>query len=311
MIYCLGSFDGFHMGHQELLKVANKLAKITNSDWGIISFTRNPITTLVQNDFKQLFYREERNSIARAMYCRNIIELQFTRELAEMKPKDFFDIIVKKYNVTGFVVGEDFHFGCNRSGDVDLLKYYCEKSNITCNVIPMVTHGSNVISSSLVRNRVSRGSISAANNLLGFPFFISGHSIHGDNRGSMLGYPTANFPIEGGKVYPPDGVYAAVTVIVNKSYPAALNIGSNPTFHGYRSPRIEAHILGNFGELYGRKFVFFILRKIRGEIKFDNQEELLNQMKIDIQLTQHCFDAMSQKREAKLLRIASHLLGYK
>lgn len=309
MIYCLGSFDGFHKGHQELLKVARKIAKYAHTDWGIITFTRNPIVTLLYNDFKQLFFREERNAIAITFGCKCINEIDFTPGVALMSPKEFFDYIVDKFNVTGLVVGEDFHFGCNKSGDTDLLTYYSNKKGIICNVVPTVTQNAQKISTSIIRDLVSQGAINMANRLLGYSFFITGYSIHGDNRGSMLGYPTANLPIEGGKIYPPDGVYAAATVIHGKTYAVALNVGSNPTFNGFRPPRMEAHILGNFGNLYGRKFAFFIFKKVRPEVKFENKEMLLKRIKIDVEETKRHFESLSQVQEEKINKISSYLVG--
>lgn len=309
MIYCLGSFDGFHKGHQELLKVASKIARYSHTEWGIITFSRNPITTLLYNDFRQLFFREERNSIATALGCKSINEINFTPEIAAMSPKDFLDYIVEKYNVTGIVVGERFRFGCNQSGDTDLLTYFSKKHDIICNIVPTVTQNSQKVSTSIIRELVAQGAINMANRLLGYPFFISGHSIHGDNRGSLLGHPTANFPIEGGKVYPPNGVYAAATVILGKTYAAAMNVGNNPTFDGFRTPRIEAHILGNFGDLYGRKFAFFIFKKVRSEIKFENKEMLLKRMELDVEETRNHFEHLSQLQEDKIKKISSFLLN--
>ncbi len=309
MIYCLGAFDGFHKGHQELLKIANKIAKYSHDNWGIITFTRNPITTLLYNDFKQLFFREERNCIATAFGCKNIIEINFTPEIAAMSPKDFFDYIVEKFNVTGLVVGEDFRFGCNKSGDTDLLTHFAIKQKIICNVVPTITQNAQKVSTSIIRDLVSQGAINMANRLLGFPFFITGHSIHGDNRGALLNHPTANLPIEGGKVYPPDGVYAAATVMQGKIYAVALNVGNNPTFDGFRTPRIEAHILGNFGDLYGRKFTFFIFKKVRSEVKFKDKEMLLQQMEMDVQETRRHFEHLSQIQNDKIKKVSAAIFA--
>ncbi|MDO5116629.1 MAG: riboflavin biosynthesis protein RibF [Synergistaceae bacterium] len=282
MIYALGAFDGFHLGHRRLLARAAEKAAKAGTGWGVLTFDGHPRMLLNRDKFKLLFTAQERDGIAAALGVPRMEKIRFTRDFAALSPRDFIDFIGGEYPVDGLVIGENFRFGKARAGTPEVLAELCASRGWTLDVIPPFRMRDKMVSSTETRGAVMAGEMERAAELLGYPFMISGMVERGDRRGRTLGFPTANIGTFEGKIYPPEGVYCALTFACGQWRSAALNIGSNPTFEGERKTRCEAHIIGCDEELYDSPLLLFLVKKIRGEIKFSGAEQLVEQIKTDV-----------------------------
>ena len=282
MIYALGAFDGFHLGHQRLLDKARKLGAANGEGWGVITFANHPQTLFNRENFRSLFSDGERDLIAGYLGIPKMIKLPFDRMLANMSPSEFVDFLTIKNHVSGLVVGSNFCFGRARTGTPLDLALLCEARGWSLEVIEPCMIGGETVSSSAVRNLIVRGQIERGTALLGYPFIISGKVIGGDGRGRKLGFATANLLVDHWKVYPARGSYAAYAFAGEKWRPAALNIGYNPTFDLARRLRCEAHIIGFEGNLYEKEMRLFVFAKNRDEIKFESEGALKAQLERDM-----------------------------
>lgn len=307
MIYALGAFDGFHLGHRRLLKRAACEAAEIGTGWGVITFEGHPRMLLNKNNFKLLFSPPERDLIARFLAVPKMEKLHFTPQFAALSPSGFIDFIAERFSIDGLVTGANFRFGKNRAGDAAVLETLCREHGWSLSVMPSKRIGDTVISSTAIRNAVSEGRMELASELLGYPYMASGRVMHGEARGRTLGFPTANISVLPGKIYPPAGVYAAVVLVLGEWYPAALNIGSNPTFDGTRQPRCEAHIIGLNEELYGEGLTLFIIRCLREERKFDSAEDLKAQIALDTAECERVGTRYIQSDRTNLMKFASCL----
>lgn len=284
MIFAIGAFDGFHLGHMELLKAAKKRAKEKRTGWGVITFDAHPQQIFNKNRFKLLFSSEERDALAKFAGIEVMDKIQFTHTLADMSPREFIAYIESRSPIEGIVVGENFRFGKARTGTPKILKDICREKCWCLDVIPPFKLEGEIISSTAIREALIRGRVEKAGRMLGYPFFISGRVIRGDGQGKKLGYPTANMMVKSGKVYPEHGSYSALTYIDGRIYTVALNIGYNPTFKEIRSLRCEAHLIGYNSSLYGKLLLVMMIDRIRGEVKFSTADELKARLNTDIRL---------------------------
>ncbi|SRR6056297_148555 len=289
MIVVAGSFDGFHLGHQKLFEEAASLSLQTSESWSVLTFYPHPRFLLSGNDKRLLFNDSERKKISKYLQVPKIIELPFNIQVANMEPEEFISYLSDKYTITGIVVGSNFRFGKNRVGNLEYLHFIAREKGWYLKIVEMFEKKGTPISSSMIRGLISCGSISQARNLLGYPYFINGKVISGDKRGRTVGFPTANLDKQDFKVMPPDGVYACAAIFNGNIYPAAVNIGFNPTFLNVSSIRIECHILDFSGDLYDQYLTIAFLEKIRGEITFSNASELSIQIRKDTEDTRSIF----------------------
>ena len=284
MIYALGAFDGFHLGHRRLLEMARRESAQRDTGWGVITFEGHPRMLLNRDNFKLLFTPPERDLIARYLGIPRMEKIHFTHEFAALEPRGFVDYIAEKYRVDGLVIGENFRFGRGRSGNPAVLAELARERGWSLDVIPSYKAEGRVVSSTATREAVLAGKMALACELLGYPFIISGSVVQGEARGRLLGYRTANISVKEGKIYPPHGVYAALSYIEGEWRGVALNIGSNPTFGAERAPRCEAHVIGFREGLYDKLLALFIIGRIRGEKKFSGADALVGQIEEDIEV---------------------------
>lgn len=289
MIFALGAFDGFHIGHQKLLKIACLRAEREKAEWGILTFDANPQRFLNTSKLPQLFTEKEKDFLAQYFEIPSILKIPFTSTIANLAPNDFLDFISIKKEIKGLIVGENFRFGRNRIGTPVVLGRLCKERNWSLDIIQNVTIKNKVISSTAIREYVLLGLLEKAEEMLGFPFFISGVVKKGDCRGKTLGFPTANVTINPHKAYPPLGSYVAMTYIKEKWYPVALNLGYNTTFVDNKMLSCEAHILDFNENIYDENLVIFIINKIRNEIKFDGKESFKKQLNLDIEIVRSIY----------------------
>ncbi len=282
MIFALGAFDGFHLGHQRLLETARERAIKSGTEWGVITFEGHPQLLFNKDSFKLLFTPEEREMLISYLNIPAVDKIPFNITLADMLPADFLDHIAKRVPIEGLVIGENFRFGRARIGTPELLSDLCDDRGWTLDVIGSYRLKGGVVSSTSVREAVLRGQVEAANEMLGYPFMIQSKVIKGDGRGRVLGFPTANLSVRPNKIYPARGSYAGITFIDGIWYPVALNIGYNPTFEGARGLHCEAHIVGFDGDLYEKTITLHIIARNREEMKFDGADALVRQLKMDI-----------------------------
>ena len=282
MIFAIGAFDGFHTGHRQLLSAARERAEKIKTGWGVITFEGHPQQLFNKEAFKFLFTPEERTLLAEYLDIPVMEKIPFTRTLAEMQPHDFLEYIALKNKIDGLVVGSNFRFGCARTGTPELLRELCKKRNWTLDIIPPYAIDGRTVSSTAIRELILRGNMEQACRMQGHPYIIQGKIIKGDGRGRTLGFPTANMGVKTGKVYPGRGSYTALAHIGGIWYPAALNMGYNPTFDGVRSLRCETHIIGFGGDIYGMNLTVFLTSRNRDEMKFGDADELKAQLEKDI-----------------------------
>ncbi|MEG0012502.1 MAG: bifunctional riboflavin kinase/FAD synthetase [Cellulosilyticaceae bacterium] len=280
-IVVLGNFDGVHLGHQKLFDLAKIKAKETGFQIIALSFYPHPTWVLGNNPKPLLNSREEKKARIKAMGVDVFIEYPFTTEFASISPEEFFHrTLVNKLRAKVIIIGSNYYFGKDKKGDIVHMKELGEKYEAEiCAVDTVKSHGI-TISSTNVRNLILQGDMHKATQLLGHPYTITGEVVHGKALGRTIGFPTANVKAEESRIYPPNGVYATIIEVYNKSYLGITNIGYNPTVSG-KTKTVETHIF-NFDELiYGETIKIALYEFMRPEKKFNSISELVSQLQED------------------------------
>ncbi len=282
VLLTIGMFDGVHLGHRFLIEQLVTEARQRNLTSAVITFKDHPRKLLAPLTFlPNLTTLPERERLLKQEGVDIVIALSFTQELANLTARDFVTLIQKHLKFKGLVLGYDFALGNNREGNTEFLKKLGEELGFTVTVVPHIKSNNETVSSTAIRQAMADGDMDRVSRLLGHPFSLQGKVIPGDQRGTGLGFPTANFNIEPSQALPPDGVYATWAYINGNRYQALTNIGRRPTF-GENERNIETFILQNDMELYGKELRIELMARLRDEIKFNSAEELQRQIGEDI-----------------------------
>ena len=282
-VVALGKFDGLHRGHQLLI---NKLKEYGKKGFQTVVFTFDfhPMSLLTGKKQSLIYTKEERLRIVEEMGIDVLIEYPFTQETAHMMPEDFVrDVLVRDIGAKVIVVGDDFHFGYQRSGDVSFLKkHVAAYGYVVDNCEKLCVHGEE-ISSTMIRGYIAEGRMETVTELLGRPYEINGKVIPGKANGRKVDMRTANLAPDDIKLLPPEGVYASVVQIegMEGKYYALTNIGRNPTVGDHNELRIETHVVEFSGDLYDRMITVRIYQRLRDEHKFASLEEVKAQVMKD------------------------------
>ena len=274
----IGNFDGVHKGHQELLNQTRKIARENNLESLIFTFDKFPREIFNPKDFQRLYNNENKENIFKSYGIDTLLSIDFN-EIMNVNAESFCeDILIDQLNLKFLVIGDNFRFGKNRSGDINLLKNYQDDRSFELIIPDSVLYKNESISSSRIRNFLQEGDLNAANECLGKEYMISGTVVSGEKLGRKLGYPTANISLD--HDYPLDGVYLTRTILDKKNYLSLTSIGDKPTFNGTEK-LLEVFILDFDKDIYGEKLEICFLEEIRKQIKFNNQDELIKQMNED------------------------------
>ena len=284
VVLTLGTFDGVHIGHQSIIEQLNNFAKKINGESVLLSFYPHPRHVLYPNDhqLKLLNTIEERMKMLANYGLKHFIVQEFTPKFSRIKSVNFVrDILVNQLNVSHLVIGYNHHFGRNREGTfsdlVELSSLYDYKIN---KVEPKKYKGISV-SSTKIRRLIESGKIVKANQYLGHSFSFNAKVVKGKSVGRKIGFPTANLKIENKwKLNPSPGVYAVKININTEIHFGMMNVGVSPTFKG-KELKIEVHVFDFEKDIYEKKVEVFMIDKIRDEINFHSQDDLVSQLKMD------------------------------
>lgn len=283
-VTAIGVFDGVHPGHRKIIETAKQRAQKSGAGVMALSFSPHPRVLLASAKAPELLISEaERVQLLHDAGADVCAFINFTPQVAAMEPEDFLLQLQLNgiFTVCGICVGSNWRFGCKGSGDRDILSRFCMANNWTFDAVTELTLDGITISSSEIRQAIHRGDLSYARRMLGREISLRGTVAHGHQiAGTKLAAPTANLIPDSG-VLPPFGVYSGECRVQDTLYPAAVNIGIAPTF-GKNEPRIEIHLLGFNGSLYGHNLKVTLHKFIRQERKFASPEELKEQISRDI-----------------------------
>ncbi len=287
----IGNFDGVHLGHQTLLAELRRQADSLSRPAVVLTFDPHPRDLLLPKIAPPLLttmkYRAELLQNAGADY---VLVLHTTHELLELRARQFFEVVIRdNIRPKAIVPGFNFGFGKDREGDINTLKEYCDEADMKFDLVQPLQKDGLPVSSSRVRSLLEKGEVRMAWDLLGRPYRLSGTVCVGQRRGNTIGFPTANLgDVE--TMIPGFGVYAVRAVVRGKSWRGATNIGPNPTF-GENATKIETHVIGFEGDIYGETIEIDFLEKLRDVRTFAGIEELTAQLKQDVALAQQIFHA--------------------
>ncbi len=278
-VITIGTFDGVHKGHQQLIKRINQLAAQSNGESIIITFHPHPRLVINPNDdsLQLLNTAEEKIELLRHYGVNNVVMVPFSRSFSEQTAEDYIEyFLVKHFHPTYVVTGYDHKFGKNRSGDINLLLQMRHRFHYEVEEIKKETLDAITISSTKIRNALQEGNIKTANELLGHNYTLEGLVVKGLQNGRKIGYPTANLSIaDNHKLIPRKGIYAVKVHYNNTQFGGMLNIGFNPTFGGTKLS-VEVNILNFDKEIYGEKIKLELLEYVRDEKKFENVQQLIS-----------------------------------
>ncbi|MCO5315547.1 MAG: riboflavin biosynthesis protein RibF [Solirubrobacterales bacterium] len=266
----IGTFDGVHVGHRAVIAGADT----------VLTFEPHPVAVLNPAAAPKLIMPfEVKRDVLDGLGIREMIVIPFDREFTRITAEEFIDqIIIERLAATEVSVGENFRFGTRAKGTPEML---AEREQFVTRVEPLVEVDGETVSSTRIRALVAAGEMAEARRCLGVPFMVEGTVVSGDQRGRELGFPTANIVPDDRLVSPGHGVYAAFA----DGLPAAVNIGVRPTFETGRGVLIEAYLLDQEIDLYGRTLRIAFVERLRGERRFESPEALVAQMKLDAEKT--------------------------
>lgn len=292
-VVTIGNFDGVHLGHRQVIQRARELA----ADLGglpvvAVTFDPHPAHVIATGTAPQaLTSLDRRLDLLDGAGVDAVLVVPFTPDFAKVTAEEFVDeLVLGELRAAGVVVGENFHFGHRALGNVELLRARCADRGVTVVGLPVDNSGgedSQPWSSSYVRARLAVGDVAAAARALGRLYAVRGYVVRGEQRGRELGYPTANVPVATSRTaVPADGVYAGWLRLLDEPsapyLPAAISVGSNPTFDGVVR-HVEAYVLDRTDlELYDVLVEIAFAENLRGQVKFESVDALVAQMKDDV-----------------------------
>ena len=282
----IGNFDGVHLGHQSLINFAKKIASSSNTDLSLVTFCPHPREIILKKSIDLIIPYSEKIEILKASFIDNVVEIKFTDEISKMNPDDFIQTYLEKSNPLNIVVGKNFRFGSKASGDLDTLRNY-KNSKFNVHAIDIEEISGKRISSTFIKNLLSEGKIKDANSFLGRNYYIKGEVVEGEKRGREIGFPTTNLKTNW-NFLPKEGVYVTHIYVKGVKYEGITNIGYRPTF-GKKDLLIESHLFDFDEFIYGANIKIEFIERIRSEKKFDSVEELIENIKKDVEFAKKLF----------------------
>lgn len=280
-IVALGSFDGVHKGHIELIKKTKELASKNNIKSMVFTFENHPLSTINYEIMPKLLQSTEEKIKTLDSLGIDILNLcQFNNDFMELSPEEFIRKLVTHYKVKGIVVGFNYRFGYKNLGDVELLIEFSKKLDFELHIVSPITMDGEIISSTKIRALIAQGEVKKANELLTRPYYVHGKVIKGKQLGRTLGFPTINLDYDKKFALPLGGVYYTVVEYKEKFYKGITNIGYNPTVNGNKLS-VETHIIDFEEVIYDKEVKVFFIERIRNEKCFNSLEELQTQLNKD------------------------------
>ncbi len=279
----MGTFDGVHRGHRRVIESARDWAREHGTRASVVTFDPHPLQILRPDEpTKLLTTTEVKAKLIEQLGMDEMIVIPFTHELSMVEPDAFCrDVLIGRLGARRVSVGANFRFGHGAAGDADYLR---GRPEFETEVIPLIESAGQTVSSSRIRDLVSAGAVADAAELLGAPFMLAGTVVEGAGRGSGLDMPTANLAPADEVVVPASGIYAArATLDDGEEIASAVSIGVRPTFEEAGELKVEAHLIDFEGDLYGRRLQLAFLARLRGEVRFDSAEALVEQMQKDVE----------------------------
>lgn len=275
----IGNFDGFHLGHQKIVDTLLQVARKKKLSPMILTFTPNP-KVFFQQEHRLIISDREKKRILSRLPVDRVVFLDFQAHYRQDGFAFLQEVLIGKFNMGHVVVGENFRFGKNRQNTVRSLVEFHHQLGFECTVVKTRKLNGVKISSSLIRKKLMEGRVEDAKSLLGRSYYIDGQVIAGNRKGRILGFPTINIRV--GNIIVPEGVFQTRVKIGRSIYDSITNIGYKPTFDD-GSLGIETHVFDFDRIIYGKSVRIFFEKKIRNEHKFDSQDDLVQQIKKDIE----------------------------
>jgi riboflavin kinase/FMN adenylyltransferase len=264
----IGTFDGVHRGHQAVIRGADT----------VLTFDPHPLEVIHPSALPKLIMPfGVKRDVIEGLGVRELVVIPFDREFAALSAEEFIEqVLIERLGAEGVAVGENFRFGAKAKGDPAML---AAREEFETRVVPLVEVDGETVSSTRIRALVAAGDMEGARHCLGAPFMVEGTVVEGDQRGRELGFPTANIVPDDSLLIPGHGVFAAFA----DGVPAAVNVGVRPTFESGRGVLIETYLIDRSEDLYGRTLRVAFVERLRGEKRFPSVEELIAQMRIDVE----------------------------
>jgi riboflavin kinase/FMN adenylyltransferase len=288
-VITIGAYDGVHLGHQAVIGQVRRRAEELGARSVVVTFDRHPASVVRPESAPRLLTSpEQKLELLEATGIDAVVIVPFDEAQAAETPESFVArVLVQCLQTRVVVVGEDFHFGRHRDGNVDLLRKLGVEHDFDVEPIQLLPRRDGVeepVSSTAIRRALAGGDIARANSMLGRPHEVRGVVFEGDQRGRLLGFPTANVAVPGGMCLPADGVYAGWYERPNgEVHPCAINLGRRPTFYDHADASLlEAHLLDVEVDLYGEPAEVRFMHFLRSERKFDGVDALVAQLAHDV-----------------------------
>jgi riboflavin kinase/FMN adenylyltransferase len=282
----IGNFDGVHLGHRELLTKIRSDCKSKKNTFVVLTFIPHP-QKIIQPDKERFLITsyEHRRRLLLSAGVDYLVEINFTRDFSTLSAEDFLKSHLLTYpQLNNFYLGYDFAFGANKKGGFDLVQSLCLPRNVQVEIQPKFEQGGNIISSTSIRNLLKKGLVEDVSQLLTRSFQLEGVVVKGEGRGKKIGFPTANIQCSQDLIVPQNGVYVTKTHYNGMIYNSVTNIGHNPTFKDTKMVHIETNIFDFNLDIYGENIEIEFLSKIRDEKKFQTVNELIEQIRNDVDL---------------------------
>lgn len=288
-VVAIGAFDGIHIGHQKIIGDAVADARERGIKSMVITFNPHPLSVIAPEHCPPILTPLNiKTDLVEELGVDEMLVIPFDDEFSQLSATVFCEMLfTTNVEAVKVIVGENFRFGHKASGDVAFMREFGEKLGMDVAAEPLVTAGEKPISSTRIRNLLVEGEVAEVREILSRPASTHGKVVHGDKRGRTLGVRTANIEALVGSIFPGKGVYLADLFVGKEPYACLVNVGHNPTFCSTEEDfeekmRIEAHILDFDRSIYGMDVRIDFLERVRDEKKFDNPEELVEQIKKDI-----------------------------
>ena len=281
IVVALGMFDGVHIGHQSIIRRAVELAREIKGTAMVFTFSNHPLSVVAPQALPpQIGNNLLRETRLQKLGVDVLMSVPFTRAFAGNSPEEFLQLLQQEFAPRYVVTGPNYTFGAKGKGNQRLLLRAGRDYGFRTEICPAVLKEGRPVSSTRIRSLLDQGNLLEANDFLGYEFTVIDRVIHGDQRGRTLGFPTANLAIPDERVMLPNGVYAVRVIYEGKHYDGLANIGNNPTFEGCNR-RLEVNIQDFSQDIYDKVLEVRFLARLRDEVKFDDVEQLLRQMRKD------------------------------